>query len=88
MLPLLLGDLVPDDDPHWQNFLLLLTIVDMVMAPKCTTEIAAYLRELILEHHTAFVELYPEHPITPKLYYMIHIPHAVDNQVSIERTYS
>ena len=74
MLPLLVGDLVPEDDPHWLNFLLLLSIIDIIMAPK-TRALAAYLRELILQHHTAFKELYPERPITPKMHYIIHIPH-------------
>ena len=44
------------------------------MAPKTTRALAAYLRELILEHHTAFKDLYPERPITPKMHYIIHIP--------------
>ena len=44
------------------------------MAPKTTKALAAYLRELILQHHTAFKELYPERPITPKMHYIIHIP--------------
>ena len=73
MLPLLVGDLVPEDDPHWLNFLLLLSIID-IMAPKATKALAAYLRELNLQHHTAFKELYPERPITPKMHYIIHIP--------------
>ena len=74
MLPLLVGDLIPEDDPYWLNYVLLLSIVDIIMAPKTTKATAAYLRELILEHHTQFTELYPERPITPKLHYMIHIP--------------
>lgn len=73
-LPILIGDLVPEDNEHWKLFLLLLEIVDFVMAPKCTRAIACYLRQLIQEHHTRFVELYPDRPITPKLHYMIHIP--------------
>ena len=75
MLPLLVRDLVPEDDPHWLNFLLLLSIIDIIMASKTSRALAAYLRELILQHHTAFKELYPEHPITPKMDYIIHISH-------------
>lgn len=74
MLPLLIGDLIPESDPHWLNYLLLLSIVDIIMAPKTTRATAAYLRDLIWEHHTAFKDLYPERPITPKLHYMVHIP--------------
>lgn len=77
MLPLIIGDLVPEDNLYWQLFLLLLKIVDLVMAPRCTTAIAAYLRELIHEHHVTFKELYPDRPLTPKLHYMVHIPHWI-----------
>ena len=81
MLPLLVGDLVPEDDPHWLNFLLLLSIID-IMAPKATKALAAYLRELILQHHTAFKELYPELPITPKMHYIHNSHTTVDDKVS------
>ena len=82
MLPLLVGDLVPEDDPHWLNFFLLLSIIDIIMAPKATKALAAYLRELILQHHTAFKELYPERPITPKMHYIHNSHTTVDDKVS------
>ena len=56
-LPLLIGDLVPEDDNHWQLFLLLLKIVNFVMSPRSTHDIAAYTRDLIAEHHTSFNSL-------------------------------
>ena len=74
MLPLLIGDLVPSDNHYWQLFLLLLKITDIMMAPRCTSAIAAYLRQLIEEHHTLFRELYPDRPLTPKLHYLVHVP--------------
>ena len=74
MLPLLIGDLVPEDNEYWQLFLLLLKITDFVLAPKCTTAIAAYLRQLIEEHHTTFRQLYPDRRLTPKMHYIVHIP--------------
>lgn len=77
MLPLLVGDLVPSDDPYWQLFLLLLKITDIVMAPKSTPAIAAYLRQLIEEHHTKFVHLYPDRSLTPKLHYLVHMPNWI-----------
>lgn len=76
MLPLLIGDLVPEDNAYWQLFLLLLKIVDIVMAPKCTNGIAAYLRQLIEEHHTTFQELYPDRHLTPKLC-TLHDSHSI-----------
>ena len=73
-LPILISDLVPMGNRHWNLYLLLLKIVELVMAPKVTVAIAAYLRQLIQEHHTIFSELYPGYHLTPKLHYMIHIP--------------
>ena len=77
MLPLIIGDLVPEDNPFWKLFLLLLEILDLVMSPRSTPAIASYLRQLIQEHYTYFCELYPDCPLTPKLHYMIHIPNWI-----------
>ena len=52
MLPLIIGDLVPEDNPFWKLFLLPLEILDLVMSPRSTPAIASYLRQLIQEHHT------------------------------------
>lgn len=43
MLPLIIGDLVPEDNPYWKLFLLLLDILDLVMSPKSTPAVASYL---------------------------------------------
>ena len=36
MLPILVGDLVPEDNINWANYVLLLDILGEVMAPKNT----------------------------------------------------
>ena len=77
LLPLIIGDLVPQDDACWTNFVNLLTITDYVLAPQSTTGIAGYLEEMICEHHTQFKQLYPDRPLTPKFHYMIHLPHWI-----------
>ena len=74
MLPLLIGDLVPESDDNWQNYLLLLSITDYVMAPHSTKGIVVHLKSMIAEHHTTFTELYPERHLTPKMHYMVHLP--------------
>lgn len=73
-LPLMIGQLIPENEPHWDSFLLHLTIIDYVFAPVTSADIADYLRQLIHEHHTAFRELYPDASFIPKLHYIIHIP--------------
>lgn len=74
LLPLMIGDIVPTDDNHWQNFLALLTIIDYVFAPVASPDIVSFLHDKIQDHHEKFRLLYPECSVIPKLHYMIHIP--------------
>ncbi len=73
-LPLILGEYVAENDPNWDNFLLMLTITDYVFAPVSSQDIIGYLKILIQEHHEAFSTLYPDAPIIPKQHYVIHLP--------------
>lgn len=77
MLPLLLGDYVTENEPHWDNFLLMLTITDYVFAPVISEDIIGYLKILIQEHHEAFCILYPSMPIIPKQHYVVHLPEFI-----------
>ena len=38
LLPIIIGHRVPEDDNHWENFVLLLSITDMVFAPVLSTD--------------------------------------------------
>ena len=74
-LPLMVGDItVPEDNEKWLLFLSLLTIIDYVFAPKCTSDTISYVRLLIHDHLVEFKWLYPNCHIIPKQHYMIHIP--------------
>ena len=57
LLPLLIGDLVPVDNEHWNLYLILLQITEIVVAPQTTTSLAAHIRQLIAEHHCLFKTL-------------------------------
>ena len=74
LLPILVGDLVPEDDINWANYVLLLDIVGKVMASKTTRGEASYLTDHIAQHHAVFKQIYPNRPLTPKMHYMVHIP--------------
>ena len=74
LLPVMIGDMIPVDDEHWQNFLDMMTIVDYVFAPAVTPDIAAFLHDKIRDHHDRFCRLYPGSSFIPKLHYMLHIP--------------
>lgn len=74
VLPLIIGDYVPDDDEHWLLFLCLMEVVDLLFAPKLTKDHVAYLSTLISDHHHDFSRLYSSHPIIPKMHFMVHMP--------------
>ena len=74
MLPLLIGDLSPQDESHWENFLLLLKI-EILFAPT-SRELAAYLAVLIEEYLENFSKLYTR-SIIPKQHYMVHYPRQI-----------
>lgn len=74
ILPLLVGDYVPEDDDHWQLFLQLMEIVDILFSPKTSEDHAAYVATLINDHHHDFCKLYPTHSIIPKMHFMVHMP--------------
>ena len=74
ILPLVIGDLVPEDDENWKNFLKLMDIVDILSCPIITEDNVAYLAALINDHHEEFRRLYPHHSIIPKMHFMVHMP--------------
>ena len=74
LLPLIIGDLIPEANPYWVNFLRLLELVDYVCAHETTTAIAGHLRDVIKDHHICFKLLYPDRCLTPKFHHLIHLP--------------
>ena len=78
LLPLMIGHRVAEDNEHWKNFLLLLSILDIVFAPVVSTDCVAYLKVLINEHHEHFRVLYPTCSIIPKMHYMVHNPECIE----------
>ena len=66
-----IGNLIPEGDEHWQNYLQLMTIV---FVPSTNEGYIAYLRMLIEDFLTDFHELYPKRQLTPKMHYILYIP--------------
>lgn len=75
--PILIGDLVEQDLQHWECFLILLEITKIALAPKVTRGMVDLLTNLIAEHHTCFISLYPDRKLTPKMHYMVHLPYSI-----------
>ena len=73
-LPILIGDIIPNDNPYWENFLTHLTIINEAFAPVSSEERLDYLGMLIEDFLEEFVVLYKDRPLTPKMHYLLHIP--------------
>ena len=74
VLPPLIGDLVPKDDERWDNFLIILRIMEFTFVPIITIDKTCYLEVLIEVFLSEFQRLYPERPLVPKMHYLVHIP--------------
>ena len=70
----MVGDLVPDGDDKWANYLDLLTILDYIFAPITTQDKCEYMKMKIEDFLSRFAELYPDGSLIPKMHYIIHIP--------------
>ena len=77
LLPFLLGEYVPEDDQHWKNYILMLSISGLLLAPVITKDEVGYLGMLLIEHHHTFVQLYPNESVLPKMHYLIHTPRLI-----------
>ena len=73
ILPFLIGSKVCESDCNWKCFLLLRKVIEIVFCPVATNNMADSLKILIIEHHKAFMSLYPSCFI-PKMHFLIHYP--------------
>ncbi|CAI8047453.1 hypothetical protein GBAR_LOCUS26222 [Geodia barretti] len=73
-LSLVIGHLIPEDDKHWENFLCLLDIIDILFSHSVADDAIGYLEALISDHHSTFLELYPDTQITMKMHSIVHMP--------------
>ena len=84
ILPIVIGDLVPEGDPHWENYLLMMRIADILFSPRIHEDHMGYLSQLIFAHHTRFRELYPSASVLPKMHFMVHMPRLTLQYVQTE----
>ena len=87
ILPFLIGSKVPESDCNWKCFLLLRKIIEIVFCPVVTHSMADSLKILIIEHHEAFVSLYPSCFI-PKMHFLIHYPEQMLHVGPMVRTWT
>lgn len=74
LIVLIVGELIPEDEPAWQIILDLKDIVDLVVCPVHTNESIAYLENKISEHRHRYCTLFPERKLLPKHHYLEHYP--------------
>lgn len=70
---LLIHDLVPDSDPHWELYLMLREITSILNCRSINNSIISYLQNLISQHHSTFINLFEQH-LRPKYHFAIHYP--------------
>ena len=77
ILPLLIGDVIPFNDPNWECFLILARIIDILICPWSSSDLCAILKLPINEHHRCFVRLYTEAAVIPKFHFLLHYPNQI-----------
>ena len=73
LLPLLIGDVVDDQDKVWQVYILAREITDIVMAPVVDPAWLPYLELIIAHHHTLLRDVAPK-AFIPKMHFIVHYP--------------
>ena len=76
LLPLMVGNCVPEADGHWLCFINLLKILCIATAVEITPDAVALLQMLIEDYLHQFNGLYPD-SITPKMHYLLHLPSQI-----------
>ena len=76
LLPLMVGDRVPEDDVHWKCFIDLLRILTLSTAVEVTHDSVDVLETLIEDYLGVFNSIYPN-SITPKMHYLLHLPQQI-----------
>ena len=76
LLPLMVGDSVPEYDIHWISFINLLRILTIATAFEVTEDDVSVLTLLVEDYLKQFNHLYPD-SITPKMHYLLHLPQQI-----------
>uniref|UniRef100_L7LW54 Putative zxd family zinc finger c n=1 Tax=Rhipicephalus pulchellus TaxID=72859 RepID=L7LW54_RHIPC len=73
LLPIYVGSKIVDhDDSTWQLLVKLMSIADLLMAPKITPAQVALLKVMIEDYVTTRCSLFPKDKLRPKHHYMLH----------------
>lgn len=76
LLPFMIGDHVERNDSHWECYLQLWDICNIVCAFEVTGADAVQMAWLVEAYLEEFFTLY-DVPMTPKLHYLVHLPQQI-----------
>lgn len=77
LLPLLIGNTVPEGDNAWSILMDLKEIVELVLSPAFNDESIQYLQTKIQDHRQMLLEVFPEFRLRPKHHFIEHYPHLI-----------
>ena len=77
LLPFMIGDLMEEEDEHWDCFLLLWDICSLVCAYEVTQNDPFHLAWLVQTYLESFKDLYGGSSITPKMHHLVHHPEQI-----------
>lgn len=77
ILPMVIGHRIPEDDIHWECYLLLLQIIQFSTGKVVSPSSVTCLASLIDQHHQKFIQCYSSIKVTPKMHYMIHFSQRI-----------
>ena len=76
LLPLIIGDYVPNGDPHWICYIELISILVLSTAVEVPPEMIDDLGMAIENYLFHYNGLYPD-SMTPKMHYLLHLPEQI-----------
>ncbi|XP_041949692.1 uncharacterized protein LOC121709989 isoform X4 [Alosa sapidissima] len=77
LLPLIVGERIPESDPKWLVLLNLKDIVELVIASVHTDSTICYLDSKISEHRHRFLAAFPQQTLIPKHHFLEHYPQLI-----------
>lgn len=77
LLPLMIGDTVPVNEPSWEILMDLKEIVEIVVSDKVTEEALCYLTCKLSDHRSLVKATFPTFVLKPKHHIIEHYPHLI-----------
>lgn len=73
---ILLGDLVPENEPSWIFYAIILEILEILLGRFFSKVKIEYLQTLIEQHHILFRQIFNTH-LKPKYHFLLHYPRII-----------